>query len=125
MNIQASEPDRHLTPQMATFPLVEHYPIADIHSGRHIWRMVISLLRSSTVLSLEFAPGDRAALQAVIGDLFGEADVKKHIVASTVQIDGEDFTYQSEWDDPCLISSTARGEKILQAIADRFGYQST
>jgi hypothetical protein len=63
--------------------------------------MAASVLCGSSATSLEFELEDKAKVEAAIRDLFGEPKVKRGIVASTVQIDREDFTYQSERDDPC------------------------
>ena len=86
--------------------------------------MAVSLLRGPTVVSLEFEPEDKEVVKAAVRESFGEPKVTQHGISSTVQIDGEEFTYQNEWDDPCLITSTARGAEILQAIADKVGHTS-
>lgn len=84
--------------------------------------MAVSLLRGPTIVSLEFDPEDKEVVKAAIRESFGEPKVTQHVISSTVRIDGEEFTYQNECDDPCLISSTARGAEILQTIADKVGH---
>jgi len=84
--------------------------------------MAVSLLRDPTFVSLEYAPQDQDSVKAVIRELFGAPMVAQHVMSATVTIDGEDFTFQNEWDDPCLISRTARGAEILQAIAAKLGH---
>jgi hypothetical protein len=86
--------------------------------------MAVSLIRGPTVISLEFDPEDKEVVKTAIRESFGEPKVIQHVISSTVQIDGEEFTYQNEWEDPCLITSTARGAEILQAIADKLGHSS-
>jgi hypothetical protein len=83
--------------------------------------MAVSLLRGPSIVSLEFDPEDQAAVKHAIREIFGEPRVTPGVIASNVRIDGEDFTYQNEWDDPCLITRTDRGAEILQAVADKLG----
>lgn len=87
--------------------------------------MAISIMRGPTVTSLEFNPKDKDAVKAVIRELYGDPKVISHGIVSTVQVDGEEFTYQNEWDDPCLITSTVRGAGILQLIADKLAKERT
>ena len=85
--------------------------------------MTISLVRCSpTIYSLEFAPEDKTAVKAAIAELFGIPSVSPSAFLATVRIDGEDFTFQEEWEDPCLITSTARGKEILDALAAKLGH---
>lgn len=81
--------------------------------------MPVSLLRTETIFSLEFAPEDKADVRAAIQELFGELKINPVVVSATVLFDGECFAYQEEWDDPCLISSSARGKEILERLAER------
>lgn len=37
-------------------------------------------------------------------------------IATVVSFGGETFTYQNEWDDPCLISSSNKGDELLRNI---------
>ena len=81
--------------------------------------MSVSLLRTETIFSLEFAPEDKAEVRAAIQELFGQPQITPEVVSSTVLFGGEDFIYQDEWDDPCLISSSARGKEMLALLAER------
>jgi len=81
--------------------------------------MSVSLLRTETIVSLEFAMEDRADVRAAIQELFGQPKVTPGVFSATIDIDGEAFIYQDEWDDPCLISSSARGKEILERLAER------
>ena len=81
--------------------------------------MPVSLLRGETIFSLEFAPEDRVDVWAAIQALFGESQIIPGVVSADVLFGGERFTYQDEWDDPCLISSSARGQAFLERLAER------
>jgi hypothetical protein len=37
-----------------------------------------------------------------------------------VKFGGEEFTFQNEWDDPCLISHSANGDELLRDIRAHF-----
>ena len=81
--------------------------------------MPVSLLRTETIYSLEFAPEDKADVWAAIQELFGQLEITPEVVSATVLFGGERFTYQDEWDDPCLISSSTRGKEFLERLAER------
>ena len=83
--------------------------------------MPVSLLRTGTIFSLEFAPEDKADVRAAIQELFGQPQITPGVVSATILFGGECFTYQDEWDDPCLISSSPRGKEILERLADWLG----
>ncbi len=51
--------------------------------------------------------------------LFGKADEKQCVMAAEVTFGGATFTFQSEWEDPCLISSTHEGDQFLRQIRER------
>lgn len=82
--------------------------------------MPVSLLRTETIFSLEFAPEDKADVWATIQELFGQPKITPGVISGTIDIEGEAFLYQDEWDDPCLISSSARGKEILERLAEWF-----
>ena len=81
--------------------------------------MPVSLLRTETIFSLEFAPEDKADVWAAIQELFGQPKITPEVFSASVLIDGEGLVYQDEWDDPCLISSSTRGKEILERLAER------
>lgn len=68
------------------------------------------------VMSLEFAPSDLDIVRAAIIRRFGAFAVERGAISSDVQFGGESFTFQNEWDDPCLITSTERGRMILRRL---------
>jgi hypothetical protein len=68
------------------------------------------------VVSLEFEPGDMDELRAAIMRQFGGLNDERHVVSSDVHFGGESFTFQNEWDDPCLITSTESGRTILRRL---------
>ncbi len=70
------------------------------------------------VLSLEFEPSDMDGVRAVIIRQFGALTVERRVISSEVHFGGESFTFQNEWDDPCLITSTENGRAILRRLYD-------
>lgn len=70
------------------------------------------------VLSLEFEPVDMDVVRAAIVRQFGALTVERRVVSSEVHFGGESFTFQNEWDDPCLITSTESGRTILRRLYD-------
>jgi len=70
-------------------------------------------------LSVEFEPQDHAALKAAVEDIFGALQVTWSATLAEVKFGGEAFTYADEWDHPCLIASTPRGNTMLQALHAR------
>jgi hypothetical protein len=69
--------------------------------------------------SLELAPAELDALASIIKDMYGIPDVERDIMSSRYTFGGQTFTFQNEWDDPCLISGSAEGDLILEALAER------
>jgi hypothetical protein len=68
--------------------------------------------------SLEFDKPDLDAVRAAIRKTWGEPKIVDYAMSASVEFGGQSFTYQNEWDDPCLISSTPAGREILEALAD-------
>jgi hypothetical protein len=87
--------------------------------------MAVSLLRTSNIVSLEFATEDRGRVKTALRELFGKIEVARHVTWACVTVDGEDFTFQNEWDDPCLITSTSKGAEMLTAVAAHLGHTPT
>lgn len=67
--------------------------------------------------SLEFAGSDFGELRERIGQRWGEVSAGPYMTMQTVTFGGQDFVYQSEWDDPCLLSRTAQGAALLRQLA--------
>jgi hypothetical protein len=82
--------------------------------------MSLSLLTVGDRLSLEFEVTDLDAVRAYIQDHYAGASSKAAGIATIVTIEGEPFTFQNEWDDPCLISGSAKGDELLRAIYAHF-----
>jgi hypothetical protein len=66
--------------------------------------------------SLEFEPSDIERVIDCIKDLYPEAEAISYGMASSVRFAGCGFTFQNEWDDPCLISHSLIGAKHLRKI---------
>ena len=70
------------------------------------------------ILSLEFEPDDMDVVRAAIVRQFGALAVDRRVISSEVHFGGESFTFQNEWDDPCLITSTDGGRAMLRRLYD-------
>jgi hypothetical protein len=67
-------------------------------------------------VSLEFDEAELDALKAAIADRFGGIrTIRKTALHDVVQFGGEEFTYYHEWD-PCLISQSAEGARMLRTV---------
>ena len=71
--------------------------------------------------SLEFSTADLAAVRTAIAHRYGRMRRRWFVVAAEVTFGGERFAFQNEWNDPCLISHSERGVKMLELIADDLG----
>jgi len=78
--------------------------------------MPFSLLNVDGHVSLEFNTSDLDALRLCIQELYGEVSGKTVGIVTVVAFGGEDFTFQNEWDDPCLISHSVNGNDLLRTI---------
>lgn len=67
-------------------------------------------------LSLEFQEQDVPKVEQAIRALFGKTEVTPFVMASDVKFGGATFTFQNEWQDPCLISKTDLGNQCLRQI---------
>ena len=82
--------------------------------------MSITLLELSTGhLSLEFEEDDIPEVKEAIKTLFAKASQKKYGMASEVQFGETTFTFQNEWQDPCLISSSHEADQCLRQIHEK------
>jgi hypothetical protein len=82
--------------------------------------MSFALLNVDDHLSLEFATSDLDGLRSYIRDRYPDVSSKAAGIATVVSFGGESFTFQNEWDDPCLISRSAKGDELLRAIHSHF-----
>lgn len=78
--------------------------------------MAVTLLNVDAHVSLEFDPSDFDAVRACIDAPYPDWTVTPAGIATIIGFGGERFTYQNEWDDPCLISSSTRGDELLRNI---------
>ena len=67
-------------------------------------------------VSLEFGEKDVSLVAMTATKLFGEVSHKPYIMAAEVYFGGAKFTYQDEWNDPCLISNTDLGDACLRRV---------
>lgn len=85
-------------------------------SGSYRPDMTVSLLNVGSRLSLEFDTSDLDTVRSYIEGCYAEVRTKAAGIATIVIFGGEDFTFQNEWDDPCLISQSATGDDLLRAL---------
>jgi len=79
--------------------------------------MAVTLLPlSNGHSSLEFAPSDLPSVAAAIRDRYGEPDRRLHPACAEYRFGGCSFTFQNDWDEPCLIAGSAEGDAILRAL---------
>ncbi|MCW4462064.1 hypothetical protein OK349_10130 [Sphingomonas sp. BT-65] len=78
--------------------------------------MTMTLLSVGKHLSLEFDPSDLDAIQALVDAQYPGRKAAPAGIATILAFGGEEFLYQNEWDDPCLISSSTRGDEILRSM---------
>lgn len=66
--------------------------------------------------SLEFEMADMPAVAEAIKKRYGSPEEKRHIMCIEYFFGGSHFVFQDDWDDPCLISTSNEGAKILKLI---------
>lgn len=81
--------------------------------------MPVTLLKAGGHLSLEMAPGDLDRVGRCIRELYPDSDSRTAGRAKVYSFGGCEFVFQNEWDDPCLISNSAEGDAILEALHAR------
>ncbi|MEG3145968.1 hypothetical protein U1839_15010 [Sphingomonas sp. RT2P30] len=86
--------------------------------------MAVTLLQTGGHLSLEFASSYLAAVRDHIRARYPDVETEFAGIATIVRFGGEEFTFQNEWDDPCLISGSAKGDVILRSIHAHFASES-
>ena len=82
--------------------------------------MTVSLtpLRNGRV-SLEFERTDATLVATVIQDSYGKPEQRSSGSVLIYTFGGCSFVYQTEWDDPCFISTCEAGNEILWNVAVR------
>ena len=82
--------------------------------------MAVSLLPlSNKHYSLEFETADIERVNTTIIELYGRPIISRHATCMNYIFGGCDFTFQTEWDDPCLISDSSEGDNILKKLHKR------
>jgi len=66
--------------------------------------------------SLEFDVSDIKLVEAAIKTKYGKPKTKTAGIATIYEFGGCDFTFQNQWEDPCLISDNVEGHKILEEL---------
>lgn len=83
--------------------------------------MTVSLLQVGDHLSLEFDTSDLDDVRAYIREQYPDTTTYPAGIATGILFGGEQFTFQNEWDDPCLISASIKGDEMLRTIHAHFG----
>jgi len=79
--------------------------------------MTVTLLSLSTGhYSLEFETSDVVSVKAAIVARFGQPVIEQQVISAQYHCGGSDFTFQNDWDDPCLISASTAGDEILKEL---------
>lgn len=78
--------------------------------------MTLSLLQAGNHLSLEFEPSELETVRSYICARYPDMLSERAGIVTVVRFGGEKFTFQSEWDDPCLISGSNGGDELLREI---------
>ncbi len=71
------------------------------------------------VVSLEISEDELPFLRSLIKQNWGKPKVVRYPACDVLTIAGEEFTFQNEWNDPCLITSTLKGSEMLQKLLDQ------
>ena len=86
--------------------------------------MAVTLLPlSDGHYSLEFEPSDLPSVALAIRENYGVPDKRQHPISIAYRFGGCSFTFLNEYDDPCLISGSAEGDKILKNLHDALANQ--
>jgi hypothetical protein len=79
--------------------------------------MAVNLLRlPDGHFSLEFDPSDTLHVNSVISAIYGKPVKTQYAISAMYAFRGVEFTFQNEWDDPCLISGSEEGDIILENL---------
>ena len=69
----------------------------------------------SGMVSLEYAVAEQAEVDRRLGAI-AKVSVLDHITYALVQVGDESFVHMADWDEPCLIAQSARGNAILRRV---------
>lgn len=79
--------------------------------------MAVRLIQiDDKTLSLEFDVADIDRVEATIKNKYGKLRKKRAGIATNYKFGGCNFNFQNEWEDPCLITDTAKGREILKDL---------
>lgn len=82
--------------------------------------MSISLLElANGRVSLEFEESDFSVIVKTIRDIHGVPNKTLKATYTEYQFEGSRFLFQNEWEEPCLISTSAKGDAILRFLAEQ------
>jgi hypothetical protein len=73
----------------------------------------------NNVVSLEISELDLPLLRRLIEENWGKPKTVRYPTSENHRFGGEEFTFQSEWSDPCLITSTLKGSEMLMQLRDQ------
>jgi hypothetical protein len=80
--------------------------------------MAVSLLwLNDGSCSLEFEPSDIDRVSTVLSAQYGKPKIERYPTLTVYTFSNASLTFQSEWDDPCLIASSAEGIAMLETLA--------
>jgi hypothetical protein len=66
--------------------------------------------------SLEFETSNLPSVIAAIHERYGVPGKRRYPILAVYSFGGCDFTFQNEWDDPCLVAGSEEGSEILKAL---------
>jgi hypothetical protein len=72
------------------------------------------------MVSLEFEPSERDGLIRSL-KRFGPLKRRPRATHVDISVGGEQFIYENEWDEPCLISTSKGAAAILREVASGAG----
>ena len=70
------------------------------------------------VVSLEFLPSERDKLVRRL-ERFGTVKRRTQASYDMISVGTVQFIHQDEWDEPCLISTSAEGSDLLRALVSK------
>ncbi|GGC14672.1 hypothetical protein GCM10011494_36880 [Novosphingobium endophyticum] len=82
--------------------------------------MAVTLLHVDEHVSLEFGTEDLSAIRDYIGREYPDAKCESAGIVAVVSFGDEAFIFQNEWDAPCLISNSMRGDELLRNVHTHF-----
>ncbi|WP_206539698.1 hypothetical protein [Leisingera sp. ANG-S5] len=97
----SGQAERHSPPRLQDKEKAITFKILELSSGR---------------LSLEFSASDLTAVREAIESIYGVPEITAYPACASVKFAGCMFVFQNEWNDPCLISQSEEGNRILKDL---------